>query len=95
MTCSPVPLVYVFSSFDTIYSPKNTVCYLPHLRFVCFSAELSFDLSPLTKADGGSYNVNAGGYDFYINVCAAARGDGCPEKSGACQVEQKQGDSKR
>lgn len=60
----------------------------------CFDlrpTDVSFDLSPLTKADGGFYNLKGGGYDYYINVCGAVKAEHCPEKSGACQLEQKQG----
>lgn len=51
--------------------------------------DLSFDLSPLTKADGGFYNLTSGGYDYFINVCGPVKTANCPEKTGACQVEQK------
>lgn len=61
----------------------------------CFSTDLSFDLSPLTKTDGSFYNVKGDNYDFYINVCAGVKDGGCPEKSGACQVEHGQGVSER
>ncbi|XP_028996555.1 cation-independent mannose-6-phosphate receptor isoform X2 [Betta splendens] len=50
-------------------------------------AGFSFDLSPLSKADGGFYNLTSGNYKYYINVCGAVKVDKCPEKSGACQVE--------
>uniref|UniRef100_H3CWI6 Insulin-like growth factor 2 receptor n=1 Tax=Tetraodon nigroviridis TaxID=99883 RepID=H3CWI6_TETNG len=58
-------------------------------------ADLSFDLSPLTKTEGKFYNVKGDNYDYYINVCAGVKADGCPEKSGACQVERRQGVSQR
>uniref|UniRef100_A0A3B3VE79 Insulin-like growth factor 2 receptor n=1 Tax=Poecilia latipinna TaxID=48699 RepID=A0A3B3VE79_9TELE len=48
----------------------------------------SFDLSPLTKPNGGYYNMTSGGYDYYINVCGPVKAAACPEKAGACQVEQ-------
>lgn len=51
-------------------------------------AELSFDLSPLSKADGGFYNLTSGNYDYYINVCGPVKAASCPEKAGACQVEK-------
>ncbi|XP_034555992.1 cation-independent mannose-6-phosphate receptor [Notolabrus celidotus] len=51
-------------------------------------AEFSFDLSPLTKADGGFYNLSSGNYDYYINVCGPVTAAKCPAKAGACQVEQ-------
>uniref|UniRef100_A0A3Q4BKI1 Uncharacterized protein n=1 Tax=Mola mola TaxID=94237 RepID=A0A3Q4BKI1_MOLML len=51
-------------------------------------ADLSFDLSPLTKADGGFYNLTIGNYDYYINVCGPVKAVNCPDKAGACQVEQ-------
>lgn len=60
-----------------------------------FSTDLSFDLSPLTKTDGGFYSVKGDSYDYYINVCAAVKAASCPEKSGACQVEQRQGVTER
>lgn len=62
---------------------------------MCCSADVSFDLSPLTKADGSFYNLKGDGYDYYINVCAAVKTLSCPEKSGACQVERQQGVAKR
>lgn len=51
--------------------------------------DLSFDLSPLAKADGGFYNLTSGSYDYFINVCGPVKASNCPEKTGACQVEQK------
>ncbi|XP_032398409.1 cation-independent mannose-6-phosphate receptor isoform X1 [Etheostoma spectabile] len=51
-------------------------------------AGFSFDLSPLSKAEGGFYNLTSGNYDYYINVCGAVKTASCPEKSGACQVEK-------
>lgn len=62
---------------------------------VSFSTDLSFDLSPLTKTDGSFYKVTGSSYDYYINVCAAVKAASCPEKSGACQVEQEQSASGR
>ncbi|XP_060907562.1 cation-independent mannose-6-phosphate receptor [Labrus mixtus] len=50
-------------------------------------AEFSFDLSPLTKANGGFYNLSRDSYDYYINVCGPVTAAGCPAKAGACQVE--------
>ncbi|XP_070781683.1 cation-independent mannose-6-phosphate receptor [Enoplosus armatus] len=51
-------------------------------------AELSFDLSPLSKAAGGFYNLSSGNYDYYINVCGPVNVVNCPDKAGACQVEK-------
>ncbi|XP_070706018.1 cation-independent mannose-6-phosphate receptor [Pempheris klunzingeri] len=51
-------------------------------------AEFSFDLSPLSKADGGFYNLSSGNYDYFINVCGPVKVAHCPEKAGACQVEK-------
>ncbi|TDH00702.1 hypothetical protein EPR50_G00191090 [Perca flavescens] len=51
-------------------------------------AGFSFDLSPLSKAEGGFYNLTSDHYDYYINVCGAVKTASCPEKSGACQVEK-------
>ncbi|XP_054910202.1 cation-independent mannose-6-phosphate receptor [Poeciliopsis prolifica] len=51
-------------------------------------AGFSFDLSPLTKPNGGYYNMTSGGYDYYINVCGPVKAAACPEKAGACQVEK-------
>uniref|UniRef100_UPI0037E7D95A cation-independent mannose-6-phosphate receptor n=1 Tax=Semicossyphus pulcher TaxID=241346 RepID=UPI0037E7D95A len=51
-------------------------------------AEFSFDLSPLTKAEGGFYNLSSGSYDYYINVCGPVTAAHCPAKAGACQVEK-------
>lgn len=56
---------------------------------LCRSTDLSFDLSPLTKADGGFYNLTSGNYDYLINVCDPVKAANCPEQAGACQVEQK------
>ncbi|KAM9338794.1 cation-independent mannose-6-phosphate receptor [Symphorus nematophorus] len=50
-------------------------------------ADLSFDLSPLSKANGGFYNLTSGRYDYYINVCGPVKAATCPDKAGACQVE--------
>ncbi|KAM8847361.1 cation-independent mannose-6-phosphate receptor [Synchiropus picturatus] len=47
-----------------------------------------FDLSPLTKVDGGYYNLTSGGYTYFINVCGPVKVAQCPEKAGACQVEK-------
>nr|XP_046229339.1 cation-independent mannose-6-phosphate receptor [Scatophagus argus] len=52
-------------------------------------ADLSFNLSPLSKANGGFYNLTSGNYVYYINVCGPVQTASCPEKAGACQVEQK------
>uniref|UniRef100_A0A3Q2XYE7 Insulin-like growth factor 2 receptor n=1 Tax=Hippocampus comes TaxID=109280 RepID=A0A3Q2XYE7_HIPCM len=49
--------------------------------------KFSFDLSPLTKANGGYYNLTNDNYDYYINVCGPVTAATCPEKAGACQVE--------
>ncbi|XP_044024917.1 cation-independent mannose-6-phosphate receptor isoform X2 [Siniperca chuatsi] len=51
-------------------------------------AELSFDLSPLSKANGSFYNLTSDKYDYYINVCGPVKVANCPEKAGACQVEK-------
>ncbi|XP_061785459.1 cation-independent mannose-6-phosphate receptor [Nerophis lumbriciformis] len=51
-------------------------------------AGFSFDLSPLSKADGGFYNLTNDNYDYYINVCGPVKAATCPEKAGACQVEK-------
>lgn len=51
-------------------------------------AELSFDLSPLSKADGGFYNLTSGNYVYYVNVCGPVKAADCPERAGACQVEK-------
>ncbi|KAM9355931.1 cation-independent mannose-6-phosphate receptor [Pholidichthys leucotaenia] len=51
-------------------------------------AGFSFDLSPLTKSDGSSYNLSSGNYNYSINVCGPVKVEGCPEKAGACQVEK-------
>ncbi|TWW69178.1 cation-independent mannose-6-phosphate receptor isoform X1 [Takifugu flavidus] len=58
-------------------------------------ADLSFDLSPLTKADGNFYTLKGDKYNYYINVCGTVKAAGCPETSGACQAEQKPGVSER
>ncbi|XP_069028432.1 cation-independent mannose-6-phosphate receptor [Embiotoca jacksoni] len=50
-------------------------------------AGFSFDLSPLSKPNGGFYNLTSGNYNYYINVCGPVKAVSCPEKSGACQVE--------
>ncbi|KAM6915608.1 cation-independent mannose-6-phosphate receptor [Xenentodon cancila] len=50
-------------------------------------AGLYFDLSPLTKPDGGFYNLTSGSYDYFINVCGPVKAAACPENAGACQVE--------
>ncbi|XP_041660412.1 cation-independent mannose-6-phosphate receptor [Cheilinus undulatus] len=51
-------------------------------------AEFSFDLSPLTKANGGYYNLTSGSYQYFINVCGPVTAADCPAKAGACQVEK-------
>ncbi|XP_054616857.1 cation-independent mannose-6-phosphate receptor [Dunckerocampus dactyliophorus] len=51
-------------------------------------AGFSFDLSPLSKADGGFYNLTNDNYDYYINVCGPVKAATCPENAGACQVEK-------
>uniref|UniRef100_A0A3Q2ZJ59 Insulin-like growth factor 2 receptor n=1 Tax=Kryptolebias marmoratus TaxID=37003 RepID=A0A3Q2ZJ59_KRYMA len=51
-------------------------------------AGISFDLSPLTKPNGGFYNLTSGIYNYYINVCGSVKTGTCPEGAGACQVEQ-------
>lgn len=62
------------------------------LSFRCRFTDLSFDLSPLTEA---FYNLTSGDYNYYINVCGAVKFASCPEKAGACQVEQRPGNSDR
>lgn len=59
------------------------------LTCLCRSAELSFDLSPLSNPASGYYNLTSGNYDYYINVCGPLKGTRCPEKAGACQVEKR------
>ncbi|KAJ8009057.1 hypothetical protein DPEC_G00084890 [Dallia pectoralis] len=51
-------------------------------------AEFSFDLSPLSKPDGGYYNMTSGGYNYLINVCRSVTAFKCPANAGACQVDQ-------
>lgn len=51
---------------------------------------ISFDLTPLRKADGGYYNISNDKYDYFINVCGSVKAADCPEKSGACQVDKRQ-----
>ncbi|XP_028809164.1 cation-independent mannose-6-phosphate receptor isoform X2 [Denticeps clupeoides] len=51
-------------------------------------AGFSFDLSPLRKADGGSYNMSTDLYDFFINICGDLNKDPCPTNAGACQVDK-------
>ncbi|XP_010783092.1 cation-independent mannose-6-phosphate receptor-like [Notothenia coriiceps] len=51
-------------------------------------AGFSFDLSPLSKADGGFYNLTSDHYDYYINVCGPVKAASCPENAGACQSEK-------
>ncbi|XP_067429257.1 cation-independent mannose-6-phosphate receptor [Thunnus thynnus] len=51
-------------------------------------AGFSFNLSALTKPDGGYYNLTSGSYDYFINVCGPVKAASCPEKAGACQVEK-------
>lgn len=79
-------LIYVLGSERPTF-----VLFSPPLTGLCRSTDLSFDLSPLTKAEGGFYNLSNGNYDFYINVCDPVKASTCPEKAGACQVEQKDG----
>ncbi|XP_017311659.1 cation-independent mannose-6-phosphate receptor isoform X1 [Ictalurus punctatus] len=52
------------------------------------TAGISFDLTPLRKADGGYYNISNDKYDYFINVCGSVKAADCPEKSGACQVDK-------
>ncbi|XP_024119822.2 cation-independent mannose-6-phosphate receptor [Oryzias melastigma] len=49
-------------------------------------AGFSFDLSPLSKPDGGFYNLTNGKYSYLINVCGPVKVGSCPEGAGACQV---------
>ncbi|KAM3833852.1 cation-independent mannose-6-phosphate receptor [Diretmus argenteus] len=51
-------------------------------------AGFSFDLSPLSKANSGFYNLTGGVYEYYINVCGSVTAAKCPAKAGACQVDQ-------
>ncbi|KAM3602400.1 uncharacterized protein V6R79_003255 [Siganus canaliculatus] len=51
-------------------------------------ADISFDLSPLSKPNGEFYNLTSDNYDYFINVCGPVKATGCPEKAGACQVEK-------
>ncbi|CAG5960595.1 unnamed protein product, partial [Menidia menidia] len=51
-------------------------------------AGFSFDLSPLTKPDGGFYNLTSGDYNYFINVCGPVKIGSCPERAGACQEEK-------
>ncbi|XP_056150610.1 cation-independent mannose-6-phosphate receptor [Lampris incognitus] len=51
-------------------------------------AGFSFDLSPLSKLNGGFYNLTSGVYDYYINVCGAVTAAKCPPNAGACQVDR-------
>ncbi|KAM6964907.1 cation-independent mannose-6-phosphate receptor [Aplochiton taeniatus] len=51
-------------------------------------AGISFDLSPLSKQNGGFYNLSSGDYDYYINVCGSVTAAKCPAKAGTCQVDQ-------
>ncbi|KAL6096173.1 igf2r [Pungitius sinensis] len=50
-------------------------------------AGFSFDLSPLSKANGSFYNLTSDNYDYYINVCGPVKAASCPEKAGICQVQ--------
>ncbi|KAL0967415.1 hypothetical protein UPYG_G00251950 [Umbra pygmaea] len=56
-------------------------------------AGFSFDLSPLSKLNGGYYNMSSGDYNYFINVCNSVTAFGCPEKAGACQVDQSSSNS--
>lgn len=56
---------------------------------MCGSTGFSFDLSPLSKANGGFYNLTSGNYHYYINVCGPVKAASCPEKAGTCQVDEK------
>lgn len=67
----------------------NTVYFIRHSAVL--PAELSFDLSPLTKADGDFYNLTKGGYDYLINVCGPVKTSSCPDKAGVCQLERAAG----
>lgn len=62
---------------------------------ICHSTDLSFDLSPLTKDKGEYYTLKGDKYNYYINVCGTVKTAGCPETSGACQAEEKQGVAER
>lgn len=57
------------------------------------TAGISFDLSPLRKANGGYYNISHVDYQFFINVCGAVKAGKCPQTSGACQVSKSNGQS--
>lgn len=52
------------------------------------TAGISFDLTPLRKADGAYYNISNDKYDYFINVCGSVKAANCPEKSGVCQVHK-------
>ncbi|XP_058516485.1 cation-independent mannose-6-phosphate receptor isoform X4 [Ochotona princeps] len=53
-------------------------------------AGFSFNLLPLMKKNG-AYKVEAGKYDFYINVCGPVIGTPCTSDAGACQVVKSTG----
>lgn len=68
------------------FSPR---CFISRFNPHFPSADLAFDLSPLSKPDGGAYKLTSGTYDYYVNVCGAVKAPGCPDTAGACQVEKK------
>lgn len=51
-------------------------------------AGFSFDLSPLSKPNGGYYNLTSGNYNYYINVCGPVTAASCPPKAGVCQSDK-------
>uniref|UniRef100_A0A4W4G3A2 Insulin-like growth factor 2 receptor n=1 Tax=Electrophorus electricus TaxID=8005 RepID=A0A4W4G3A2_ELEEL len=57
------------------------------------TAGFSFDLTPLSKAEGGYYNVSNDNYDYFINVCGSVKAGNCPETAGACQVDKSKANS--
>lgn len=61
----------------------------PHPFISCLSSGFSFNLLPLMKKNG-AYKVEAGKYDFYINVCGPVIGTPCTSDAGACQVVKRQ-----
>ncbi|XP_067097484.1 cation-independent mannose-6-phosphate receptor [Osmerus mordax] len=51
-------------------------------------AGISFDLTPLRRPVGSFYNMSSGDYEYLINVCGQVKAAKCPDKAGACQVDQ-------
>lgn len=77
---------------DRVITPDQLASFNPAvhcsspLTICCCSTGFSFDLSPLSKANGGFYNISSKDYEYYINVCGNVAVANCPEKAGACQV---------